>query len=83
MAVFLYFLDTAEFGMSAKTKSTAIPVESTAEFGIFRKDKKHRHSGESRNLFYSIPVKAGIELDSRFRGNGFGEIPAFAGMVYF
>ncbi|MGI9298321.1 MAG: hypothetical protein ACR2QC_10545 [Gammaproteobacteria bacterium] len=23
----------------------------TAEFGIVRKNKKHRHSGESRNLF--------------------------------
>ncbi len=23
----------------------------TAKFGIVRKDKKHRHSGESRNLF--------------------------------
>ncbi|MGI9297276.1 MAG: hypothetical protein ACR2QC_05175, partial [Gammaproteobacteria bacterium] len=32
----------------------------TAKFGIVRKDKKHRHSGESRNLFNSIPAKAGI-----------------------
>ncbi|MGI9298210.1 MAG: hypothetical protein ACR2QC_09970 [Gammaproteobacteria bacterium] len=32
----------------------------TAKFGIVRKDKKHRHSGESRNLFNPIPAKAGI-----------------------
>ncbi|MGI9298006.1 MAG: hypothetical protein ACR2QC_08920 [Gammaproteobacteria bacterium] len=30
------------------------------ELGGIRKHKKNRHSGESRNLFNSIPAKAGI-----------------------
>ncbi|MGI9298417.1 MAG: hypothetical protein ACR2QC_11065 [Gammaproteobacteria bacterium] len=34
----------------------------TAEFGIVRKDKKYRHSGESRNLFNPIPANAGISF---------------------
>ncbi len=44
----------------------------TAKFGIVRKDKKHRHSGESRNLF-ARQRKRRIRLAAN-------EIPAFAGM---
>ncbi|MGI9298406.1 MAG: hypothetical protein ACR2QC_11000 [Gammaproteobacteria bacterium] len=43
----------------------------TVEFGIVRKEKKHRHSGESRNLF------ARKRKRIRLAAN---EIPAFAGM---
>ncbi|MGI9296914.1 MAG: hypothetical protein ACR2QC_03340 [Gammaproteobacteria bacterium] len=44
----------------------------TAEFGIVRKDKKCRHSGESRNLRAERR-----EISRRFAA---AEIPAFAGM---
>ncbi|MGI9297387.1 MAG: hypothetical protein ACR2QC_05735 [Gammaproteobacteria bacterium] len=44
----------------------------TAKFGIIRKNKKHRHSGESRNLFAEgeSPVCAVAQRDSGFRRNG-------------
>ncbi|MGI9296757.1 MAG: hypothetical protein ACR2QC_02520 [Gammaproteobacteria bacterium] len=34
----------------------------TARFGIVRKDKKHRHSGESRNLFARKRKRRGFPL---------------------
>ncbi len=46
----------------------------TAKCGIVRKDKKCRHSGESRNLF-ARKRKRRICLAAN-------EIPAFAGMEY-
>ncbi|MGI9297515.1 MAG: hypothetical protein ACR2QC_06420 [Gammaproteobacteria bacterium] len=38
----------------------------TAKFGIVRKNKKNRHSGESRNLI-PIPAKAGISAAAKRR----------------